>query len=274
MAHPKIPFEEWDTIVSKYVNGATTCELGKIYGVSDATIRNILVKRNCPRKNRGIPSNCDTHYFDIIDTPHKSYLLGFITADGGIIGNPPQTLSIEVSAKDSGVIYFARNQIGPQKKLFLDCYTSSSVCKATGKRYEYVKNQIGIRFNSRHMVKELAKYGVVPRKSKTISKVPIDLIPDNLLCFFFRGLLDGDGSVSKDGRVLLYSGSKPFIEDVQAILVEKLGIKKLKVYHGTTYFIGWSSRDDREKLFKFLYNNLDATYYYPRKYERLLKSFE
>ena len=56
---------------------------------------------------------------------------------------------------------------------------------------------------------------------------------------------------------------------MQRILVEKLQLSNLKIYHGSTYFITWGSKNDKEKLFHYLYDNLDATFYYQRKYNRL-----
>lgn len=93
-----------------------------------------------------------------------------------------------------------------------------------------------------------------------------------MLCYYFRGLIDGDGCIHKDGKISIYSGSYDFICSVQKKLCEELGLRKLKIYHGTTWFITWSSREDKEKLFKYLYENkLNDTYYYQRKYERLFK---
>lgn len=34
----------------------------------------------------------------------------------------------------------------------------------------------------------------------------------------------------------------------------------------------WAAREDREKLYHYLYDDLDATYYYKRKFNRLYNS--
>lgn len=90
--------------------------------------------------------------------------------------------------------------------------------------------------------------------------------------YYFRGLIDGDGCIHKNGSVSIYSGSKEFIASVQKILVEEAGVKKIGIYTGTTYFVTWSSKSDRKKLFKYLYNDLDKTFYYKRKYQRIYNS--
>ena len=113
---------------------------------------------------------------------------------------------------------------------------------------------------------------IINDKSKTIKEVPIALIPKNLLCFYFRGLIDGDGCVHKNGGLSIYSGSENFIKSVQETIVAEAGVKKLGIYHGTTYFITWTSKEDRKKLFNYLYGDLNATFYYERKYKRMYNS--
>ena len=71
----------------------------------------------------------------------------------------------------------------------------------------------------------------------------------------------------------IFSGSLPYITSVQNILCQEAGVKKLGIYHGTSYFIAWSSKQDREKLFNYLYqDSLEDCFYYKRKYERLYNS--
>ena len=71
--------------------------------------------------------------------------------------------------------------------------------------------------------------------------MPYGLIPKELLKYYFRGLIDGDGCINKKGYVSIYSGSEDFIKSVQDIMVKEVGVKQLKIYQGTTYFITWSS---------------------------------
>ena len=70
------------------------------------------------------------------------------------------------------------------------------------------------------MCNALEQYGIIQNKSKTIKEVPINLIPNNLLPYYFRGLIDGDGYIGQDGRIAIYSGSYDFIKNVQNILCD------------------------------------------------------
>lgn len=235
---------------------ATCTSLGKKYGLSDRTISSWLKQNSIEIKQKqGYITHCDTKYFEQIDTPDKAYLLGFITADGAIVNT---CCSIEVEDKDVAVINFARSCINPQATI-TPCYYKN-------------KHNMRISFNSKKICEDLQQYGVVQNKSKNIKEVPVDKIPKELLCYYFRGLIDGDGCIHKNGGISIYSGSRSFIESVQETIVSETGVKKLGIYSGTTYFITWTSKSDRQKLFNYLYKELNATFYYERKYNRIYKS--
>ena len=256
-----------EDVVKDYVENGLYCEeIAKKYQVEVHTVYGILNEKQVQRKN-GCKSKCNEDYFEKIDNPNKAYLLGFITADGAIVNNK---LSIEVKNTDIGLIKFTQQQINPDAAITHCKYQSKPQVAANGKIYQYEKDNYRIAFGSQKIGQDLAKYGIVQNKSKTISRVPVEYISKDLLPFYFRGLVDGDGCIHKDGKVSIYSGSKAFIENVQQILVEEVGVKKLKIYHGTSYFVSWGSKEDKNKLFHYLYSNLDSTYYYFRKYERLL----
>ena len=207
----------------------------------------------------GKRSSCNENYFNIIDSPHKAYLLGFITADGAIIGKYNSSCAIEVHEKDKALIEFAQAQINPDA-MITKCFTEK-------------KHNYRINFSSKQMCQDLKKYGIVPNKSKIIEKIPEELIPSDLLRYYFRGLIDGDGCIHINGGISIYSGSEIFIKNVQECLVKLLNVSKLSIYHGTTYFITWTKYSDRQKFYDFLYKDcLNNTFYYPRKYQRLYNS--
>lgn len=244
---------------------ATFSSLSQKYNICDRTISEWVTKNNIIKKNNsGKISHCNQNYFDIIDNPNKAYLLGFITADGAITGkkhNPCTNCSIEIHKKDIDLIKFAQQEINP-KAAITECNYNN-------------KTNVKISFSSIYLANSLKKYGIVPNKSKIIKRVPKEYIPNNLLKFYFRGLIDGDGCIHKNGGISIYSGSEDFIKDVQNILAEEIGVPKLKIYYGTTYFISWYSKKDRQQFFDYLYKDcLNDTFYYKRKYERLLNSLQ
>lgn len=240
-------------VVKDFQENNLYCEdLAKKYEVDVHTIYRILDKYNIKRQT-GYHTNCDISYFEQIDNPHKAYLLGFITADGAVVNN---ILSIEVHDDDIEVLKYAQQQINPQ----------STITKCKGRLTSKIS------FGAKKIGEDLAKYGIVQNKSKIIKNVPLNFIPQKYLKYYFRGLIDGDGCVLENGRLSIYSGSKEYIEDVQRILIKELNLSQTSIYHGTTYFCSWSSKEDRKKLFNYLYDNLNECFYYERKYSRLFKS--
>ena len=240
-------------VVKDFQENNLYCEdLAKKYEVDVHTIYRILDKYNIKRQT-GYHTNCNANYFEQIDNPHKAYLLGFITADGAVVNN---ILSIEVHDDDIEVLKYAQQQINPQATI--------TKCKD--------RSTSKISFGAKKIGEDLAKYGIVQNKSKTIKNVPLDLIPQEYLKYYFRGLIDGDGCILENGRLSIYSGSKEYIEDVHRILIKELNLSQTSIYQGTTYFCSWSSKNDRKKIFDYLYNNLDECFYYKRKYSRLFKS--
>jgi transposase len=241
-------------VVKDFQENNLYCEdLAKKYKVDVHTIYRILDKYDIKRQS-GYHTNCDTTYFEQIDNPHKAYLLGFITADGAVVND---ILSIEIEDKDIELLEYAKKQINPQ----------ATITKCKG------RSTSKICFGAKKIGQDLAKYGIVQNKSKKITKVPIDLIPEEYLKYYFRGLIDGDGCILENGRLSIYSGSLSFIKDVQSILINKLNLSKTAIYTGTTYFCSWSSKEDKKKLFSYLYKDcLNECFYYKRKYNRLLNS--
>lgn len=241
-------------VVKDFQENNLYCEdLAKKYEVDVHTIYRILDKYNIKRQT-GYHTNCDISYFEQIDNPHKAYLLGFITADGAVVNN---ILSIEVHDDDDiEVLKYAQQQINPQ----------ATITKCKGRLTSKIS------FGAKKIGEDLAKYGIVQNKSKIIKNVPLNFIPQKYLKYYFRGLIDGDGCVLENGRLSIYSGSKEYIEDVQRILIKELNLSQTSIYHGTTYFCSWSSKEDRKKLFNYLYDNLNECFYYERKYSRLFKS--
>lgn len=261
--HVKAKDDVKEKIIKEYTEDkyATFTSLGRKYNIHDQTISRWIKETGIETKQgSGCISHCNEDYFKKIDNPNKAYLLGFITADGAITGKKETSTccSIEVKDSDRDVIIFAQKEINPLATI-TECH------------YQH-KNNARISFNSKKLCKDLQKYGIVRNKSLILKEIPKGLIPKHLLPYYFRGLIDGDGCIHKNGGVSIYSGSKSFIESVQQTLIEEVGLTKLSIYQGTSYFITWTSKKDRQKLFNYLYSNLNDTFYYKRKYERLYNS--
>lgn len=113
------------------------------------------------------------------------YWVGFLLADG-CIGNSKGFAVIRLALKFEDAEHvrkFARF-VGVSEE---------SVREFDGGTNFGRSHRVQVQFTGKELITQLAKYGVVPRKTKTAS-VPPSLAHDP---DFWRGLVDGDGSVGK-----------------------------------------------------------------------------
>lgn len=167
---------QWDDMVSAYLEGATQKEAAAIHGATQGGIRRCL-------KARGIPLHrpADENCFRSMATEEEAYWLGFLYTDGCIQAKA-NVVSLQLAVKDREHVHkFARflkarsqprdreyrNKGKMRRATFFACYSAS-------------------------VVANLIRAGMHDRKTWTIT--PWDGPPD-LMRHFWRGCLDGDGSL-------------------------------------------------------------------------------
>ena len=230
-----------------------------------------LLKNNNVESRKGFyyasKYNLNEHYFDVIDTEEKAYILGFIYADGNNLFKTNR-VSIQLSIIDKEIL---------QKfsKIMFDIENL---------KYRKNKNNKGIEFEyvslnmySKYMSRHLANLGVIERKSHFIT-FP-EWLDKSLYRHFIRGLIDGDGWIylPATNRMSPNVGliCTRQINDKLSIFFDKeLGLKsylckaykqdfeimceiRIKNYHQTKILLDW--------LYK------DSTIYLKRKHDLYLK---
>lgn len=250
-------------LVKKYAEGSSLKNLANEYNISKRAALNLLLYRNCNvRKYDGDFRKYKTNhnYFSQIDNEHKAYWLGFIVADGCILDRKNRTkcLAIGLSYTDFWHLH----------KFLADLESNYPirVYKDNGLKY------CDVRMTSDKLTNDLAKYGVVPRKS-LISYYPA--IPSEMDRHFIRGLFDGDGclSVSKNGKQKSFSiiGTTELVQSVKNIILNNLDITNTKLSKVKEVRSGDMSRYKKagpeiNKILDWLYDG--ATIYLDRKHEK------
>lgn len=117
-------------------------------------------------------------------TPESSYWLGFLMADGSVDGKARMQIKLQVGDIDHL----------EKLRLFLDASNLVKVYPAYPACHFVV--------SSKKLLQDLAQFGVVHRKSQKAIKAHADLANNR---DFWRGMIDGDGSVlvDKKGRPLI-----------------------------------------------------------------------
>lgn len=195
------------------------------------------------------------NYFKYINTEHKAYFLGFITADGNVYKT---SLTIGLQRRDEYLLDLFLKSL----KSNMPIYRHTNKLRSTNKDYEVST----LKLNSKKLIKDLSSYGIVARKSLNIN-IPSSLSP-KYIKDYLRGIWDGDGTFvivnRKDRlntqtiRTSLCSGSYIFLENIQNILIDILGISKTKIIarkNSNVYYLQYGGDSQVYKIFNFLYKN-------------------
>lgn len=264
-----------DEVITSVMNllseGKTVPEISKILGINKVTIGSYL-------RTHGIKLNPDkgnVHYFDVIDSYAKAYIVGFIAADGAIVKSKTKatpSLTITIKYEDKEVLEFIKSEIGNEHKL-LEIIRPSSFDKS--KTIHHIRYVI----TDKYIVKALNDIGITYNKSLTLGNI-IENIPYEYRDAFIIGYFDGDGSVTiregkypNDRGILCcdYSlyvqirGTREFLSGI----CKHLNISTSHIYQNDS--IPQLSFANKKNTYRFFqcYNNLP--FYYERKYNKFLK---
>jgi len=192
--------EQRAQIPGMYESGMDAVAIGHALGCHSTTVYTALEEAGVDRRIKGGCENED--YFDRIDTPDKAYWLGFIGADGCVtgFGSGFPRLQVKLAAKDHDHLVLLCDALKARQPVrdFEDW--------SAGEMRSYSSVAIG----SPHLVEALVGHGVTPKKSPTLQPWdgPADLMPH-----YWRGLFDGDGSITINGNGVFTSlvGSEPVV---------------------------------------------------------------
>lgn len=173
-----------EEITALYAGGMSLTKIGKKLSIDRKALARLL-KNNGVESRKGFSYarryNLNQHYFDIIDTEEKAYILGFIYADGNNLFRTNR-VSIHLSKTDEEILKKMSHIFFGEEILKYNTRTNKD-----GKVFEYVRLQM----HSEHMSQRLATLGVVEAKSHKI--IFPEWLDKSLYRHFIRGLIDGDG---------------------------------------------------------------------------------
>lgn len=270
MKRTQLPKETVEGILDNYVNkGFGLIKSGKEFGVGTRVVRRVLLENNIHIRsfneaasisgvNRRIHDVNDNYFSE--ENHNMAYLLGFLASDGTIRKND-NSVKIGLSSVDRDFLLTIKKEIGYQGEL-TDYITSNGFSVSE------------LRFTSKQIKADLAKYNIVPNKT-FIYTFPKNLKREYWIDFI-RGYFDGDGSVSTASseaiRWQVCSANPDVLNTIVDFFFEEYKIPKVnlqwqeKVHR--LYYIQYSTTATR-KIFQILYtpNCLKL----PRKYEKFKK---
>lgn len=246
-------------VIQMYKNGMTAYEIVKeIYFKTSKSVYDILSKYGIERRKNEDYSNFNDEYFNTIDTREKAYLLGWLISDGWVYSNK-NGIGIQLQESDIKIIKLFKKELQSTGKIS-NCYKKG-----------YERPMKRIIFTSEKTKKHLAKYGVVPQKSK-ITFLP--KLRNNLMRHLIRGILEGDGSVfyydKTDSIHIIFNGSEIIINQLRDFLSSRLKISKPKIVSHSCHRVCWTKRKEVNKILCYLYFKC-GNLFLERKYESAKK---
>ena len=177
-----IPDDIIKNVIIDYENGIENEEIFDKYKISQTSLYRILKRNNIKPNKSKEKFDINKNIFDIIDNNEKSYLLGFIAADGSI-NNHATRLTISIKRKDVEILEIFRKFLQTNKSIE---YFSRI---HEGKTYEYARLSI----INKHINKALNSLGLHERKTWGNTIPEID---NEYMRGFIRGYFDGDGCIT------------------------------------------------------------------------------
>lgn len=198
----------------------------------------------------------DKNYFEIIDTEHKAYWLGFLMADGNVYdtGNK-YCIRMTLKNEDIYILEKFRKDLNTDVEIKIDKY-----------------NRGTLRVFSKKMFYDLQAHGIVPNKTGKES-IP-STVPEHLIHHFIRGFFDGDGTIytrSNRARHKCTVGwccsNYNFMIQLNEILNKYCGFSlTIHSHKNNCYESKTESYDYCKRFVEFIYK--DATIGLIRKYNR------
>lgn len=149
---------------------------------------------------KGFKNRCNEGKFSYKDSIF-CYYAGYVATDGHIDSSTTPRVSLRSNDKCSEILF----------KRLANYFEFTGDVRLYNKSYD-------LTMTSQRLVEELFDHSnITPVKTKTL-KFPNYFQNDISASMFFRGVLDGDGNIRKDGGVRLYCGSDSFIDGCIAFL--------------------------------------------------------
>lgn len=262
VSNPRLTDETKSQIITLYNEGLTHKNIANICNVSENSVYKVLSDFNVEKRDISHVRqkySLNEHYFDVIDTPNKAYILGFLYADG-YNNYTNRTVTLSLQERDKEILEKINNEIGSNRPLFFE--------NIKDKR-PTCQNQYRLSITNKHVSETLKNLGVTKAKSLELT-FPVWL-DEKLIPHFLRGYMDGDGYIAKrpNDYHTSFVSTYSFCLSAKEIIDNTLGVSCNIVLDGRTNDITSTlniNKKYQSKMFlDWIYQ--DADLYLDRKYQ-------
>ncbi len=262
-AKSKLTDEQREDIKFLYLeNKLTKSQIIKKFEIDLKYLKRVLQKFNIKNERRIIDSprkyNYNRRYFNNIETQDQAYWLGILASDGYI---QKCSTIVGLCVADEELVINLKNSINGNIPIVVK----------QGRKISHQK-QFRIHINSKEMINDLEKWGIIQNKAYR-TKIP--KINEDLIRHFIRGYFDGDGGIYIKGKrrnITITSCSREILKQIQSILqLKNMLTKRNHIYYpkkSKAAELIISSKEEVIKFLEFIY--LDANLKLIRKYNLYL----
>jgi hypothetical protein len=237
--------EQIEDMTASYERSESVRSIAARYGTSHQVIGPLLKKHSVllrPNYEAIRRHTCDYAYFRTIDTEEKAYWLGFLTADGCVTtGN---RVAVHLASVDCVHLFKLKMALHATQVVSENIRSCSFV------------------ICSLEMAADLARHGILPNKTfytKTAQVAPL------LARHYWRGVLDGDGSFSRDGSELKLVGDYDVVLGFRAFVSSRCPNVKANIQRKENIFAFVLRKQVALLILRVLYE--DAAVFLDRKFE-------
>ena len=245
--------EQKKQIVEMYKNQIGTREISKLFKCNPSKIKTVLDKNSILILKKQRQYGCNDNFFEKINNELNAYWLGFMYADGNV-GLENNSITLNLAKKDEDHVWLFKQHLDSDHPIR---YEERSTF---GSKRQFCK----LTVNSEKMKNDLIKLGCIPNKSLTLKFPTEEQVPKELIIPFIRGLIDGDGFVSKNTNNLGLCGT---LDVVTNTFKNLFGEREKKYYTNGNSKENWSFKIHSKADFEFATNLLyeNAKVYLIRK---------
>lgn len=236
-------------IIKLYKSGMSFVNVSKYIGLTPTSIGNVLKKHDVKARPCSVVRDKYKYNKNAFSSVNESsaYWIGFIMADGCVCKHKfftRPTLQIHLSGVDYDHLEKFRNFLCTDKPVGLYEYKYKDKNKY---------NTCVFQINSKELCDDLNKYGVTQRKSKRAFVIGLNNNKD-----FWRGMIDGDGSVGFTYAGLPYiylCGNKEILYQYLSFVSILIPNTEFNIYKNNSIYASRISGNKAVTIINTLYNN-------------------
>lgn len=265
--------EEEKKLVERYINGEKPSILMVEYGYKTKKSITDKVKKYYPdsyeEKIELARSNRINFNYSLkkISSDFDAYFVGLLLTDGYIArGN-----QVGIDLADEDCIAFLAKVLGVK-------YHEYDPPKNSINEYNIIskKKRYRLIVTSERLVKEVERYGIIPRKSLIVPKPILFPEEEKFIPYIIRGIIDGDGTVCDTSyggsHFNIITASKDFAEWIQDVLTNRMYMQDINIVKTRENLYSISSAN-QNNILKLILLSYDKPFGMARKYEHLRKTF-